>query len=95
MKENGNSVPKRPIIARDGTVYFIRRLVGLGRSVGFYVPPQILEAAKLDAGECVMIWVQGEVICMKALEIASPAQRLIPLPPRGRRKDQVPRDEEA
>lgn len=96
MPINSNSISlKRPVVARDGGVYFIRRLIRMGSTQGVYLPKQLVESAGWTGEEALMVWMQGETILIRRLEIDQRATKLIPIPPRGRRNDQVPPDEEA
>lgn len=96
MPVNSQSISlKRPVVSRDGSVYWIRRLIRLGRSQGVYLPKQLVEAAEWTGEEALMVWMQGETILIRRLEVAKGQTRLIPIPPRGRRSDKVPPDEEA
>ena len=86
---------QRPVVARDGSVYFIRRLHSMGRCRGIYLPKQILEALHLDIYDGLVVWSQGETICIKKLEVENFRERFIPMPPSGKRGDSVPPDDEA
>lgn len=85
----------RPVVSRDGGIYFIRRLHHASKSIGVYLPKQFVEAAGWTDDDALMVWMQGETILIRRLEIDQRATKLIPIPPRGRRNDQVPPDEEA
>jgi antitoxin component of MazEF toxin-antitoxin module len=95
MRRNGSTNPKRAVVALDGSVYFIRRLTPFNNVCGVYIPRQLLSAANLQAGDALQLWFQNGVICIKRLEIVSMRERLIPMPPRGRRGDTVPPDDQA
>jgi len=85
----------RPVIARDGSVYFIRRLHSMGGCRGIYIPRQILDTLHLENDDALVVWIQKDVICIKQLEVENFRERFIPMPPRGRRGDFVPPDDEA
>ena len=95
MSNLTNRSIKRPIVARDGGVYYVRRLHRSSKSVGVYLPKNFLEAVGWTDDDALMVWMQGETILIRRLEIDNRATKLIPIPPRGRRNDQVPPDEEA
>lgn len=85
----------RPLIARDGTVYYIRRLHVMGKSKGVYIPRKFYDALRWKRDDPLMMWVQGDVLCVKVVELNAGMTRLIPVPPRGERPDKVGPDEEA
>jgi len=85
----------RPVVARDGSVYFIRRLHHMGTCRGIYLPRQLLEALHWDLGDALVVWIQKDTMCVKQLEVENFRERFIPMPPRGRRGDFVPPDDEA
>jgi hypothetical protein len=86
---------KRPMIAKDGSVYFIRRLVQFGKTFGMYVPMRMVEALGWDQNTALMVWIQSDVLCVQEIQPPQVATRLIPIPPRETRPDRVPPDEEA
>jgi hypothetical protein len=85
----------RPLIARDGSVYFIRRLAKSGASKAVYVPDRFREALGWNESTALMLWLQGNVLCVQEIDPPRTVTRLIPIPPRGERPDTVPEDEEA
>lgn len=88
------SYSSRPVVARDGSVYFIRQLHKVSRSIGIYIPKQLLKALGWDHKDALMMWTQGDVLCIQRIELAPGRTRLIPVPPRGERPDKVGSDEE-
>jgi hypothetical protein len=85
----------RPLVARDGSVYFIRRVAKSGGSKALYVPDRFAEALGWNEGTALMVWIQGHTLCVEEIEPPSTVTRLIPLPPRGQRLDTVTEDEDA
>jgi len=84
----------RPVVARDGSIYWIRRMHAMGRSQGVYLPRQIIDALHIEIEDALQVWAQGDVVMIKRLEVVQ-GTKLIPIPPRGRRSDSVPPDDEA
>ncbi len=80
---------KRPIVARDGSVYYIRRLHRVARALGVYIPRTLVESLGWKEDDALMCWVQKGVFCVTRVEVKRPNLRFIVVPPRETQTDDV------
>ena len=52
-----------PTVAREGKLFFIRRIHSAGRQRVISMPREVLERANLSVGDVVTMWIEGETVC--------------------------------
>jgi hypothetical protein len=75
-------LPRRHLVSPDGAVWWTRALHGNRKLKGVYIPREVLNTLGWTDENILQVWIQGEVLCMRAMPDQGRVPVIKPQPPK-------------